>query len=76
MSFSLYRCGDDTYVAVPEGLSPPIEAVRTYGKPIRVRALAHNLYTSERWAEASAQIDLQLFAVIDAANVDDLFVLA
>jgi hypothetical protein len=74
MSYALYRCGDDTYVAVPECMSPPLRATSTYGHPLRVRALPKN-DASVAWRRAALRIAESMFVVIDTDDVDDMFVL-
>jgi hypothetical protein len=75
MSYSLYRCGDDTYVAVAESMSPPLPATRAYGLPMRVRALPKNVDGSLAWRRAALRIAESMFVVIHADDVDDMFVL-
>lgn len=76
MSFSLFRCGDDTYVVVPETLSPPIRAIREFGDAVFLRAVPRNLMLSPAWDRASQDVDAQLFAVVPACDIDEMFALA
>ncbi|MCR6661625.1 MAG: hypothetical protein NVV60_00380 [Luteimonas sp.] len=71
--FSLFRCGDDTYVAVPEGMTPPIEAILRFGDCLFIRAIPCNLFSMAAWEEASASIDEHLYAVIPAEALDEMF---
>lgn len=73
MFFSLFRCGDETYVAVPEGMTPPIEAIRLYGECLFIRAIPCNLFSLDAWEAASASIDQHLYAVIPADAIDEMF---
>ena len=73
MSFSLYRCSDDSYVIVPLGLSPPMTAIRKHGEPFFVPATPRNLFVSDAWDTASRRIDRDLFAVIDSELVRQMF---
>lgn len=73
MSFSLYRCGDDTYVVVPQTLSPPIEVIRQYGNPTFVPVNPRHLLALEGWGRISSQVDGDLYAVISNDEMDALF---
>lgn len=73
MSFSLYRCGDDTYVVVAETMSPPIEAVRAYGTLIFTRAYPCHLMESPAWDRVSARIDERLYAIIAIEEMEGMF---
>ncbi|MCR6662604.1 MAG: hypothetical protein NVV60_05515 [Luteimonas sp.] len=73
MSFSLYRCGDDTCVVVPQALSPPIDAIHQYGNPTFVRALPREPMDSVIWDRVSGKIDGQLYAVIAIEEMEEIF---
>lgn len=73
MSFSLFRCGGDTYVAVCESMSPPIDAVRRYGPPFFVPARPRNVLSCTAWERASREIDRTLYAVVADADIDRMF---
>lgn len=74
MSFSLYRCGDDTYVVVPESMSPPIEAIRAHGDSIFIGADPRRMLDSAAWDRVSAEIGQKLYAVVAAEELEDMFV--
>lgn len=73
MSFSLYRCGDDTYVVVPSAMTPPLAAIRQYGSPTFVRAIPRQLLASPVWGRVSEKIDAEFYAVISADEMDQAF---
>jgi hypothetical protein len=74
MSYALYRCGDDTYVAVHACMSPPLGATRLYGHPTMVRASPRNA-DSAGWRHALRRIEASMYAVVPLADVDEMFVL-
>lgn len=72
MPYSLFRCGDDTYVVVPEAMSPPPEAVARFGPPLYLpaRPVAP---LSPRWQPVQRQIGSHMFAVVPDLDIDALF---
>ncbi|TDK21048.1 hypothetical protein E2F46_15220 [Luteimonas aestuarii] len=75
MSYALYRCGDDTYVAVDDTTSPPVCATDAYGLPMRVRAMPRATGDSPAWRRAASSIAESMFVVIDVAEAEEMFVL-
>lgn len=75
MSYALYRCGDDTYVAVDDTMSPPSRAIDAYGLAMRVRALPKAAGDSPAWRRAATSIAESMFVVVDVSEVEEMFVL-
>lgn len=71
--FSLFRCGDDVYVVVPLSMSPSIDVVRTHGEAILIRATPRGLYDSPAWASVSQRVDVDMFAVLEEGDAEQLF---
>lgn len=72
MSFSLYRCGHDTYVIVPEALSPPIEAIRRYGNATFVRKYPRHQASSTTWDRIVGEIETELYAAISIEEMEEI----
>lgn len=64
MSFSLFECRDGTFVVVPRGLTPPIEAYNAHGEFRHVSDHCRHLYDSPVWDDVSRVIDHMLYAAV------------
>jgi hypothetical protein len=64
MFFSLFECQDGTFVVVPQGLAPPVEAFCAHGRAVHVSDRPRLAYDCAIWDDVSRRMDRALYVAV------------